>query len=94
MHRTATVDYIVVLSGEIYAIVDGGETLLKPGDVLTFAAGSKHSLEQKGKDPLVILATWSANFDPTKDTMKHEMDHAKHRDHAVTPAAATSRTRK
>jgi len=30
MHKTATVDYIIVLKGEIYAIMDKGETLLKP----------------------------------------------------------------
>ena len=34
MHKTATVDYIIVLKGEIYAIMDKGETLLKAGDVL------------------------------------------------------------
>ena len=33
MHKTSTVDYIVVLKGEIHAILDKGETLLKPGDL-------------------------------------------------------------
>src|SRR5438445_1456363 len=29
MHKTATVDYIIVLKGEIHAIMEAGETLLK-----------------------------------------------------------------
>ena len=31
MHKTATVDYIIVLKGEIHAIMDKGETLLQGG---------------------------------------------------------------
>ena len=37
MHKTATVDYIIVLKGEIHAIMDKGETLLKAGDILRAA---------------------------------------------------------
>jgi len=33
-HKTSTIDYIIVLEGEIYAVLDTGEILLKPGDVL------------------------------------------------------------
>ena len=34
MHRTATVDYAVVLEGEIHAVLDEGETLLRAGNIL------------------------------------------------------------
>ena len=34
MHRTETVDYAIVLEGEIYAVMDEGETLMRAGDVL------------------------------------------------------------
>jgi hypothetical protein len=34
MHRTATVDYAIVLEGEIWAVMDEGETLMRAGDVL------------------------------------------------------------
>ena len=34
MHETDTIDYAIVLSGEIWAIMDEGETLMKQGDVL------------------------------------------------------------
>jgi len=33
-HKTDTIDYAIVLSGEIYALMDEGELLLKTGDVL------------------------------------------------------------
>jgi quercetin dioxygenase-like cupin family protein len=34
MHRTDTVDYGIVLAGEIYLVVERGETLLHAGDVV------------------------------------------------------------
>jgi len=33
-HRTPSLDYAIVLEGEIYALVDEGETLMRQGDVL------------------------------------------------------------
>jgi mannose-6-phosphate isomerase-like protein (cupin superfamily) len=53
MHKTSTVDYIVVLKGEIYAILDEGETLLKPGDVF-IQRGTNHSWSVRGNEPCVI----------------------------------------
>ena len=55
MHATATVDYIIVLKGEIYAIMDKGEKLLKPGDVL-IQRGTNHSWSVRGKEPCIIAA--------------------------------------
>ena len=54
-HKTATVDYIVVLKGEIYAILDTGETLLKPGDVFV-QRGTMHSWSVRGTEPCLIAA--------------------------------------
>lgn len=34
MHQTDTLDYIILLSGEIYLIVEVGETLLQVGDIV------------------------------------------------------------
>lgn len=42
MHETDTIDYAIVLSGEIYAVMDKGETLLKAGDVL-IQRGTNHA---------------------------------------------------
>ena len=55
MHATATVDYIIVLRGEIYAVLDKGETLLKPGDILV-QRGTNHSWRVRGSEPCVIAA--------------------------------------
>jgi mannose-6-phosphate isomerase-like protein (cupin superfamily) len=53
MHKTNTVDYIVVLKGEIYAILDKGETLLKPGDVF-IQRGTNHSWSVRGNEPCIV----------------------------------------
>jgi mannose-6-phosphate isomerase-like protein (cupin superfamily) len=53
MHKTSTVDYIVVLKGEIYAILDKGETLLRPGDVFV-QRGTNHSWSVRGNEPCII----------------------------------------
>ena len=46
-HRTHTVDYAICLDGEIWAILDEGETLMRAGDVLiqrgTYHAWSNRS---------------------------------------------------
>ena len=53
MHKTSTVDYIIVLKGEIYAILDKGETLLRAGDVFV-QRGTNHSWSVRGSEPCVI----------------------------------------
>ena len=46
-HATDTVDYAICLEGEIWAVLDEGETLMRPGDVLiqrgTYHAWSNRS---------------------------------------------------
>ncbi len=53
MHKTSTVDYIVVLKGEIYAVLEKGETLLRPGDVF-IQRGTNHSWSVRGSEPCII----------------------------------------
>jgi hypothetical protein len=55
MHITSTVDYIIVLEGEIYAVMDKGETLLKQGDVLV-QRGTNHSWHNRSDQPCIIAA--------------------------------------
>jgi mannose-6-phosphate isomerase-like protein (cupin superfamily) len=55
MHKTATVDYIIVLKGEIYAVMETGEKLLKAGDVL-IQRGTMHSWSVRGDEPCVVAA--------------------------------------
>ncbi len=42
MHKTETVDFAIVMEGEIYLIVDEGETLIKTGEVV-IQRGTNHS---------------------------------------------------
>lgn len=55
MHKTSTVDYIIVLKGEIWAIMDKGETLLKAGDILV-QRGTNHSWSVRTNEPCVVAA--------------------------------------
>jgi mannose-6-phosphate isomerase-like protein (cupin superfamily) len=55
MHTTATVDYIIVLKGEIHAIMEEGETLLRAGDILV-QRGTNHSWSVRGNEPCIIAA--------------------------------------
>jgi mannose-6-phosphate isomerase-like protein (cupin superfamily) len=41
-HQTDTVDYAIVLEGEVYAVLDEGETLMRTGDVL-IQRGTHHA---------------------------------------------------
>jgi len=56
MHRTNTVDYAVVLKGEIYAVMEKGETLLRAGDVLV-QRGTNHSWSVRGDEPCLVAFT-------------------------------------
>jgi hypothetical protein len=46
-HKANTVDFLVVLGGEIWAMMDVGEALLKAGDVLV-QRGTNHSWSNRG----------------------------------------------
>ena len=52
-HRTDSIDYAVVLSGEIDMDLDGKETHLKPGDVIV-QRGTIHNWINRGTEPCVI----------------------------------------
>ena len=55
MHKTSTVDYIIVLKGEIHAVMDTGERLLRAGDILV-QRGTNHSWSVRGNEPCIIAA--------------------------------------
>ena len=52
-HKTDTIDYAIVLSGEIYALMDEGEVLLKTGDVL-IQRGTNHAWSNRTEQPCCI----------------------------------------
>jgi hypothetical protein len=53
MHRTATVDYAIVLAGEIYAVMDEGETLLRAGDCLVQRV-TNHAWSNRSDAPCLV----------------------------------------
>ncbi len=55
MHKTSTVDYAIVLKGEIYAVMDTGEKLLRAGDILV-QRGTNHSWSVRTSEPCIVAA--------------------------------------
>jgi quercetin dioxygenase-like cupin family protein len=53
MHRTDTVDYAIVLSGEIWALMDEGETLMRAGDTLV-QRGTNHAWSNRSDQPSLV----------------------------------------
>lgn len=55
MHKTETIDYIIVLKGEIWAVFEETETCLKAGDVL-IQRGTNHAWSVRTKEPCLVIA--------------------------------------
>ncbi|MBV8535988.1 MAG: cupin domain-containing protein, partial [Alphaproteobacteria bacterium] len=53
MHITDTVDYAIILFGEMHAVMDDGETLMKAGDVLV-QRGTNHAWSNRTDEPVQI----------------------------------------
>jgi len=49
-HKTPSLDYAIVLEGEIYALMDEGETLMRAGDVLIQRATSHSWSNRSGRN--------------------------------------------
>ena len=54
MHRTESIDYAVVLEGEIVMVLDDSETTLKSGDVVIMQ-GTYHAWANRSTEPCTIL---------------------------------------
>lgn len=52
-HKTDTIDYAIILKGEIWALMDEGETLLRQGDVLV-QRGTNHAWSNRTSEPAVL----------------------------------------
>ena len=55
-HETDTVDVVTVISGEVYAVLENSEALLKPGDTIV-NRGVKHIWSNRTDEPCVVIAT-------------------------------------
>ena len=55
MHKTDTVDYIILLKGDVTLILDEEEIDLKPFDVVV-QRGTNHAWVNNGNDPALLIA--------------------------------------
>src|SRR5262245_14985882 len=55
MHKTDSVDYIILLKGEVTALLDVGEVRMKPFDVL-IQRGTNHGWVNYGSEPALLVA--------------------------------------
>jgi quercetin dioxygenase-like cupin family protein len=63
MHRTQTIDYGIVLEGELVLIVDKGETLVKAGDIV-IQRGTNHAwANRSGKNCRIAFILIDGAFD-------------------------------
>ena len=54
MHQESSLDYMAVLSGEIYLLLETQELLMKAGDVLV-QGGNLHGWDNRGAEPCRLL---------------------------------------
>ena len=67
MHRTDTVDFAVILEGEVVLMLDEGEVALKPGDVV-IQRGTNHAWSNRSDKPCIFACVLiDASGDLTKD---------------------------
>jgi quercetin dioxygenase-like cupin family protein len=55
MHKTETVDYIILLKGDVTLILDEEEVNLKPFDVVV-QRGTNHAWVNNGNEPALLIA--------------------------------------
>lgn len=64
MHRTETIDYAIILSGEIYMLLDEEDVHLRAGDVVV-QCGTNHAWSNRSDKPcFVAFVLIDGKFDP------------------------------
>jgi len=58
MHRTRSIDYIVLLKGSVTLLLDEGETDLEPFDVVV-QRGTNHAWINRDREPALLVAVLS-----------------------------------
>lgn len=56
LHRTRSVDFVVVMAGEIWCVMDEGEVLMRAGDVM-IQRGTNHDWQNRGDKPARVAFT-------------------------------------
>ena len=55
MHKTETIDYIILLKGDVTLVLDQEEVDLKPFDVVV-QRGTNHAWVNNGDEPALLIA--------------------------------------
>ena len=55
MHKTRTIDYIILLKGQITLLLDVGEVAMEPFDVV-IQHGTNHAWVNRGTEPALLMA--------------------------------------
>ena len=55
MHKTKTIDYIILLKGDVTLILDEEEIDMKPFDVVV-QRGTNHAWVNNGTEPALLIA--------------------------------------
>ena len=55
MHKTKSIDYLVVIAGEMWMVMEEGEVLLRPGDCIV-QRGTNHAWVNKSDRPCLLAA--------------------------------------
>lgn len=64
MHRTETIDYGIMLEGELTLILDEGETIVRAGDIVV-QRGTNHGwANRSGKPCRIVFVLIDGRFDP------------------------------
>ncbi|MEV6639585.1 cupin domain-containing protein [Amycolatopsis sp. NPDC051371] len=56
MHTTETIDVMTVIEGEIWAVMEDGETLLRAGDTMV-QRGTRHAWQNRSDRPVKVVTT-------------------------------------
>ena len=76
MHRTESVDYGLVLDGEITLVLDAAEVTMKAGDFLV-ERGTNHAwANRSGKPCRILFVLIDGRFDPAISSHFHAAGHA------------------
>jgi quercetin dioxygenase-like cupin family protein len=74
MHRTETIDYAIVLSGEITLLLDDGDVDLKTGDIVV-QCGTNHAWSNRSSAPcLVAFVLIDGRFAPDLEASLDRFD--------------------
>jgi quercetin dioxygenase-like cupin family protein len=73
MHRTETIDYGIVLQGQVYLVLEDSETLLQPGDIVV-QRGTNHAWDNRSDTPArMVFVLIHAEFEPVLRAQLRDM---------------------